>query len=253
MDWYKKQVRAPFKNRAKKLKKREESQGLILSKNESFSPKLNGPAAVFCFDKANELLTAQREAEEDDSEMRFLALRRALRNQTKSTNFLDEKEFFAVMLDTASKVSSFSPPKELHPSAKWVEPDKLYPPIYKIDTMDLFARDVVNGVPKVHFKPTLGDEDLRTLFSLGRPLWGAMAEKVEITKLARFAQRKVHGGLPDAERMDDAEALALLSYRLFYYVMSPSLADQLTSGYLRYIHGGCSCRHSSLPSRFSPI
>ncbi|KAL1989368.1 hypothetical protein VTN96DRAFT_130 [Rasamsonia emersonii] len=233
--WYMKDVQPLFKQRAKKLKKKGGSEGLLSREKDSLSPKFNGPSAIFCFDEARELLNNPTEIEESD--MMFLALRRALRQQTKSAKNQDEKEFFAVLLDTSSKVNAFSPQKELDPSAKWTESDRLFTPIYKIDSMDVFARDTVDGVPKVALKPILKDGDLKSLFSLGRPLWGAMAERMEINDLVDFALSKAYGGIPGGDTIDDVVGLALLSYRLFFYVVSPWLAEKLSSGYLRYIHG----------------
>ena len=75
------------------------------------------------------------------------------------------KGFFAVFTDTTSKVANFSPSLDKDPSLRLLQSaNKLFPPIYKLATMDLMAKPI----------PTSWNELLSPLrlFSYGSPFYG---------------------------------------------------------------------------------
>lgn len=75
-------------------------------------------------------------------------------------------------------------------------------------------------------------------FSFGRPLWGAVLGKHSVRTVANLADAKIRRGRKLTCRnrhSDETEALALISYRMNFDVALFSLAEKLTSGYLRCI------------------
>ena len=70
--------------------------------------------------------------------------------------------------------------------------------------------------------------DAECLFSHGRPLWGGHLKTRSLEAVMDLAKAKITG---DGKRA----ALALLSYRLDFYVGEYTLAEELVSSYLRYI------------------
>ena len=88
--------------------------------------------------------------------MRFLAFRHAMRHRSRLSVTLDTKSFFVLLLNTSAQMSDFSPPwyhdysaksmsmgQSLHPEIMIGQhcSDMLFPPIYKIDTMDVFSAE----------------------------------------------------------------------------------------------------------------
>ncbi|KAN0084865.1 hypothetical protein V8E54_001332 [Elaphomyces granulatus] len=186
----------------------------------------NKPSALFCFDEALSLLTP--------SDISFVSLRRALRHQSmpkgNSGVKTDGEKFFAVLLDTSAKVSTISPPKELDPSAKFGAYEKHFPLIWQINSFDVLAR----GPHTIN--PLRADIDVKRLFTLGRPNWGARLQTSDSIKgLINYATTKAFGGGSGASINDDI-LTALLSYRIQFYVVSHHLSENLVSGYLRMVY-----------------
>lgn len=225
---YRKKIGPVFEKIHKQLKEVIKDQAVAENKAE-LSPKLDQPHAIFCLDEARHLFFQGPSEESDD--MRFLAFRLATRHQTRvrdpqSGITRDNKRFFALLLDTSSRVSAFSPPREHDPSKKFLRPGDLFAPIYKIDSKDVFARD--SGAES-RSETTVGPV---RLFSLGRPLWGAYLDAGQGWQdVEQLASEKV------CNRSNDTQVVALLSYRINFYVVDHRLAEELTSGYLRYIVG----------------
>ena len=119
---------------------------------------------------------------------------------------------------------------------------ELFPPIYCIDSMDLIPFNEDTNVAWLTQTCTdQGEEDrsVRNL-SLGPPLWGAMLKRESIRKARYFAQIKIRGGvLQDIYALEglrgDLASIALLAHRINFYITHSELADNLVSGYLRYI------------------
>ncbi|OJJ40915.1 hypothetical protein ASPWEDRAFT_64252 [Aspergillus wentii DTO 134E9] len=189
--------------------------------NRKEIPPLQEPAALICLDEAGELFA------DDDSE-RFLALRRAMRDRMAMRHKESKKTFFAILLDTSYRLSLFLPPRGRDPSLKYLRPGHLLGPIFQINTFDLFG-SVTD--PDVNI-------DAAQLFSLGRPLWGTWIRKFGLEAAKSLARSKICGGDPSPQPiMTKAQALALLSYRVNFYVVHHELAEELTSQFLRYIVG----------------
>ncbi|RMJ24574.1 hypothetical protein PHISP_04561 [Aspergillus sp. HF37] len=189
------------------------------------------PDALFCVDEARALL-------DEEGSMPFRSLRTALRQlfgRSDKTKPLDIDstvcDWFGIFLDTTSRVANFSPPARIDRSQRQVPGDEpwgdrnwnLFPPIFSIDTFDLFA----NSDHAMY--PDGSEQATASLFRTGRPLWGAM-----------IAQNNSAGGAYDLAVSKTAgqgtpRALALLSYRLNFYIFSNALAETLVSGWLRYV------------------
>lgn len=197
------------------------------------------PQAVFCFDEAQALLDrwGQRGP---IHEMKFLALRRALRHQSKTSKDVDDKRFFALFLGTTGTVSEFSPPTPDDLSLRLAGPEEmdLFPPIYKISTFDIFAVDESKGWEQLYnsLRPEFPDRSLDYWCYLGRPLWGALFPKYSLEDLHKLAAMKIFRGRTQrGTSIAEVEALALLSYRINFTIKLPSLAEKLTAGYMLYI------------------
>lgn len=96
--------------------------------------------------------------------------------------------------------------------------------------MDVFAGDAAAA-------STLSASlDAKSLFTLGRPLWSAMMQaKGRFDDVLGLARSKLLGGREPGDGGNEIGSLALLSYRINFYVVLHSLAEELVSGYLRYI------------------
>lgn len=170
--------------------------------------------------------------------MHFLALRRAMRHQSKQP-WGDTKEFFGLLLDTSAQVSDFSPPLERDPSMKTPlmrhasdeaeivgQERKLFPPVFEIDTMDAFAPQHL----KHPVGPNQGDEAFdvaRSLYTLGRPLWGSLLRTTSFDNVVQYAMKKVRGqwGHVDSQLFKDAMYLSWMAYRLNFYIALPILGN----------------------------
>lgn len=201
------------------------------------------PSALICFDEARQLFARDARILETEQNMRFLALRRALRHQTETGKHRDSKRFFGILLDTTAKISDFSPPHDRDSSLKFIDPSKLdlLDPIFEIDTMDLFAPDVQQGWQMLKVAASASGSNTKCpeliyLYRLGRPLWGALLRRQNPSEVLSIATAKIFGHeASQVEPIGPVEALALLSYRVNFYVALPSLAETLTAGHLRYI------------------
>lgn len=75
------------------------------------------------------------------------------------------------------------------------------------------------------------------LLYLGRPLWGALLQQPgeDTAAVLSATNTKMYRGRMRSPAISIAEALALLSYRVNFYVGVPALTDTLTTHYLQYI------------------
>lgn len=190
------------------------------------SPGKDIPNAIVCLDEARTLVDSKES-------LLFRSLREAMRKQfvmTYKAGNLNltrpQGDFFAILLDTTSKVAGFSPPTRHDGTQKQLrEGGKLFPPLYTIDTFDIFIKD---NKKRLLFPDGSQDFALE-LFGYGRPLWKARIDADEsLLELMMLAEQKLYGQGP-------SYLLALLSYRLNFYVVNNALAEDLVSGWLRYI------------------
>lgn len=190
------------------------------------SPGKDIPNAIVCLDEARTLVDSKES-------LLFRSLREAMRKQfvmTYKAGNLNltrpQGDFFAILLDTTSKVADFSPPTRHDGTQKQLrEGGKLFPPLYTIDTFNIFIKD---NKKRLLFPDGSQDFALE-LFGYGRPLWKARIDADEsLLELIMLAEQKLDGQGP-------SYLLALLSYRLNFYVVNNALAEDLVSGWLRYI------------------
>ncbi|OJJ79312.1 uncharacterized protein ASPGLDRAFT_61906 [Aspergillus glaucus CBS 516.65] len=202
------------------------------------------PSAILCLDEARGFFDP-RFPKGTGYEDRFLGFRPALRYQSKVSDSENVKRFFAILLDTSAKVADFSPPHEQDPSLKWVDPEtkKLFPPIFEIDSMDLFAGVEGGEWEELRRLILTNSGKLQYPYTLGRPLWGVILQgkgqpargttRQDIEDIARV---KVLGTAQDRHFITEIQGLAMLSYRINFNIIPVyDLADQLTADYLRYI------------------
>ena len=130
------QARQILEAQYQRLKASHDASTYIFRKR-NLKPKADYPLALFCVDEARGLLNLKG----NPPEMKFLAFRRALRHQSKVSSSQDRKQFFALFLETSSCVNDFSPPAKDDLSADFLH-DSLFLPIWRIDTMDMFAGDL---------------------------------------------------------------------------------------------------------------
>ena len=189
------------------------------------------PRALICLDEARELI-------KDEESLLFRSLREAFRNCFQRTYeraefFKPQRDFLGVLLDTTSKVGDFSPPAHSDRSQKAPRPfgigQKLFPPIYTLDTMDIFEE---HGNSHSDIQ---SPEAIVKLFCLGRPLWGGRSEIEAVNSprdlplaLKTLALDRTNGQGPHF-------ALALLAYRVNFYVMNDTLAEEMVGRCMRYI------------------
>lgn len=170
--WFEQHVRDDFASISLELEKKTE-----YGQQMELDPSDDVPSAVVCMDEARELFYRS-----SDPQMRFLAFRRAMRHRSRYSANQDTKSFFTLMLDTSAQVSDFSPPWSHDHSAKSLSmhppldpemmieqhhPDMLFPPIYKINSMDVFS---VESTPASNNDGSDRKEIASQLFRLGRPL-----------------------------------------------------------------------------------
>ena len=131
-----------------------------------------------------------------------------------------------LLLDTTSRVSNFSPSADKDIISLVLGspfgPNKiLFPPIYAIDSLDIYVES--NLEHSIAVPPSNPLEiDAECLFSHGRPLWGSHLKTQSLQAVMDLAKAKVRG---DSKRA----ALALLSYRLDFYVEYYTLVEELIS------------------------
>lgn len=222
---YKSRMSQHFKTIYEKLLGTREFGELVTRSGDIPRESQNKPSAVVCFDEARALLKSSA----IPPEMPFLSLRRALRHQSKNGRDTDEKRIFGLLLDTTSQISDFQPPLDRDQSAKYLRPTELFPPLYRLDSIDVFAA----GMTNLRLSQCI---DADVLFKYGRPLWAAPLT-TNVKETLGLAKVKVQGGwqreIVSAQGM--VFGLALLSYRVHFYVAQHNLAEELVSGFLRYI------------------
>lgn len=215
------------------LSHREGSQGLMLAWHGELEGNDDNRGSVMaerlgkkwilktflCFDEARECI------DYEESQL-FRSLRHVLRDRFERTKTpqesLPQGDFFGIFLDTTSRVTNFSPPVHLDSSQEVVDRmgngRTLLPPIYQIKTMDIFAEEddtEEDGSAKAAVK----------FFRFGGPLWGSRCHPDSVPKdpaseLISLASQKTDGD-------SLAKALALISYRLEFYLASSHLADEM--------------------------
>lgn len=183
------------------------------------------PNALICLDEARMLL-------DGGESLLFRSFRDAIRSRFARTSkkgtlnlVKSQGDFFALLLDTTSKVANFSPPVTVDHSQKRHRGagGQLFPPLFAIDTINVFAKDS----KKRH--PDGSEEATMDLFHYGRPLWGARMTSGEgLFEVMELAKQKLEGQGP-------LYLTALLSYRLSFYITNNAIAEDLVSGWLRYL------------------
>ncbi|EFJ27039.1 hypothetical protein SELMODRAFT_412629 [Selaginella moellendorffii] len=145
--------------------------------NGMFPPSASRPRVIFVFDEARGL--------QDDAELGkapFNQIRRALRV------FFNHRRFFALMLDTASKIcKDLLPRRSEEDSARALKLALgLLPPIYFIPTLSV--NKVVAGKTKEEYVNPF------TWMTYGRPMWAArLAVEKDTARLQEFAVQKLVG------------------------------------------------------------
>ncbi|KAK2761667.1 hypothetical protein FQN54_001495 [Arachnomyces sp. PD_36] len=191
------------------------------------------PEVLLCIDEGRALL-------DSSGSLQFRAWREALRQRFSRTakKYTDPAasssrgRCFGVILDTSSKIVDFSPPARHDPSqknlltAEETTTRDLFAPIYAIETMDLCANPSEQSFPD-GTRPAVSH-----LWNFGRPLWGSRLRNDDpsdnVENAGNLAMKKISG-------QTSSQRLALLSYRLNFYVNSHTLAEDLVSNWLRYI------------------
>lgn len=182
------------------------------------------PNALICLDEARVLI-------DEEGSILFRSFRDAIRSRfsrtSKKGNLNPSKpqgDFFALLLDTTSTVANFSPPLTSDRSQKVMrDTGQLFSPLYAIDTINVFAKDSQRRHPDGSEEATLD------LFYYGRPLWGALISSGEsLSDVMELARQKLEGRGP-------TYLIALLSYRLSFYIANNAIAEDLVSGWMRYI------------------
>lgn len=183
------------------------------------------PSALICLDEARALL-------DGEGSPLFRSFREAVRSRfarTSKTGALNlaksRGDYFALILDTTSKVANFSPPMTSDHSQKVRQSTGglLFPSLFAIDTINIF------GGNNTKREPDGSEQSAIELFHFGRPLWGAlMALRESPRGIMELARQKVMVQGP-------SYLTALLSYRLSFYITNNAIAEDLVSGWLRYI------------------
>lgn len=202
---------------------------------------------IICVDEARSLFREPQQG--NGCECQFLALRRALRRQSTLSKDEDQKRFFALLLDTSSKITDFTAPRLRDPSLnkKNVEGKDLFQPVYQVDSIDILSESTDSGWKELNEAIRTNKSHLTYLYTLGRPLWTARFRAIEKQKrdnsadwyIRAFATSKVMT-VPEANTKDllEIQRLALFSYRINFNVVPVyDIAEELTSNYMRYIYG----------------
>lgn len=191
-----------------------------------FNPREDVPSMI-CFDEARELL-------DDKGNLSFRSLRQAA---TEVFCTAGDTPFFIVLLDTTSRISNWTPLLEADPSRKQASRN-VFPPIHRIDTWDVLVPDELSDVDG-------SVESVAKLFSHGRPLWASFLHNGDsVGDVANLARTKMADS-------GSALYLALLTYRINFYVTSRQLTETLVASLMRYlisISDNCSALLTSQPS-----
>lgn len=229
---YEENITSVFVNFLERLN-RHEHRGKYVQPSKAtkhFDPE-NTPPAIICIDNARGLFNPYNYSGEGGS---FLAFQTALRDQ-RVINPL-----FGLLVDSSSKIASFHCPS---PDAKGT-----FPPIYEIDSMDLFAVRKDRGWEAIRTltQSAHANAGLEHLYNLGRPLWGAVLREKSRESSLNEAQMQVldlartkicgHPSLRGRKPMSDTQALALLSYRMeFDITPDQRLSNEFVANHLRHI------------------
>lgn len=188
------------------------------------------PDTLICFDEARELT-------DDGGCIRFRSLREALDKRygpQNTSSTLPGASFFAAFLDTNSRIMDFSPPAHVDKSLKMMDSEaggkELLPPIYVIDTVDVFCDKIYAQKPQ----DGLYEAALK-LFQLGRPLWGSRCSTASKDNISHVVDGLLRLAKAKTEGMSPVKRLASLSYRLQFYVMDNQVAEQMVQSCLRYV------------------
>lgn len=179
------------------------------------------PRALICLDEASELA-------KDGEYLLLRSLQEAFRTCFQQTYERIEfskpqRDFFGVLLDTTLKVG------DLSPSHPFSIAQKIFPPIYTLDTMDIFG-DNSNSHSELR-----SPEAIVRLFCLGRPLWGARSDIEAASSPEDVALALKDLAIDRTNGQGPQFALALLSYRLNFNVINGTLAEKMVGKYMRYI------------------
>jgi hypothetical protein len=178
------------------------------------------PRVIFCFDEASALLQCNN--------LGFLSLRRALRHHHTAIGN-DKKPFFAVLLDTNAKYSTFVPPTGADPSLKIApEPRDHFAPIFEIPSFDVM-------VPKNRRDMLTPHIDSEVLFSFGRPLWKSHRQQFSKDSLMRLATAKLYGGTNTRDLHQDV-LTSMISWRMPFNVVWNHVAERLVAHHMRMIY-----------------
>ncbi|KAL1979111.1 hypothetical protein VTN96DRAFT_6838 [Rasamsonia emersonii] len=244
LEEYKSDVRYLFRQAREQLRSSEKYAHYISESRIEMNNGYNEPSVLICFDEAQELISDWSYARD----MRFCALRRAMRNQTclgfskdiKKRCDVDRKRFFGLLLDTVTRISDPSPQDTFDPSLKAVSDRHVFPPIYQIDSMNVFVDDAADSqyhpdqLIGARVRVMLSD----TFFPLGDPCGVLCWKNTVCIRSQSWPTPKsvvAENLLVVTDNGDETEALALISYRMNFDVALFSLAEKLTSGYLRCI------------------
>ena len=180
------------------------------------------PNALICLDEVHMLL-------DGEESLLFQSFRDAIRRRFVRTNRMEnldltkpQGDFFALILDTNCKVADFALPlaRKYGHERNW---NALFPPLFAIDNVKVFAQ----YSQKRH--PDGSEEATIDLFHYGRPLWGGLINSGEsLFNVMQLARQKLEGRGP-------SYLIALLSYRLSFYIANNAIAEDLVSGWMRYI------------------
>ncbi|KZZ88380.1 hypothetical protein AAP_04952 [Ascosphaera apis ARSEF 7405] len=192
------------------------------------------PTMVLCLDEARVLLEKDSSLYDNTDEEEislFRAFQRAARERRGYPIGRLCCDFFAVLLDTHSKVANFSPAAIFDPSQKVLATtaSKLFPPIYSLNTFDSFAqRSEVLGLNGTRTA-------LSTMFRYGRPLWGAILESgLSLEDVVKLATQKTTICRDSTTEQSTSECLLWVSHRITLYATEYSLAEFLMAQGLRY-------------------
>eukprot|EP00047_Mylnosiga_fluctuans_P016405 m.54313 g.54313 ORF g.54313 m.54313 type:complete len:585 (+) comp6578_c1_seq1:804-2558(+) len=180
---------------------------------------LGVPAFFIFFDEARVFLGAA------EGESKFQTFRKFRQNWKRSTI---PAGFFAVLMDTTSRVSNFMPTVQDDPSSRALDAI-LFPPFHLVNSMDVLALPGTGS-------HALDAADIARIFSLGRGLWGSLLHGSSgadhLQHLVDVAVRKLSLS-STVGTISDHAAIAALSFRFCLSVQpQASLADDLLGRHL---------------------
>ncbi|XHG06275.1 hypothetical protein AWENTII_009480 [Aspergillus wentii] len=231
---------------AKASKRLEEN--MLMSPDENAALREGHLECLICLDEASDLFRITANETIDGS--RYGAWRRAFRHRATTENKESKQlNFFGLVTGTTSRVSYLSPSKRWDQSLSSASsPYDLFPPIWELDTFDNWPNDHLYDIKNLPvYDDKLDNKYYKDLFTFGRPLWGALLEdeKMSAEDVKGLIQHKISDfrspsapGLHEQSRpneTDHVRSLALLSYRIMFFINLESLAEELSSTYLHFI------------------